>query len=290
MSGTGFPGRIPVSGTGLHRSGIAGIAVSGTGLDPGLPPRLARTGPTMPAVHTLDEPPERRARPDPGWALELRTDLSPGDPAVRATLDHWIATAALLAARPASPRTRLKLEDCRRIARELLDVLDGREPGEGTPERRRLLGLSSQGRLQALVSAFVCPRGTFVELLASAPWNLLGPDDPTDLRTVRGAGSALLRRLEERSRGRGHGGRLALLAENPRSRERYARLGFRLMRPTDRPLDLVPPGRAGWSASIRRVAAGTPGPEEERSPWLVLEPPEIAADAGAGASRLDRAG
>jgi hypothetical protein len=243
----------------------------------------------MPASHALDEPPERCARPDPGWALELRTDLSANDPAVRATLDHWIATAALLAARPVSPRTRLKLEDCRRITGELLDVVLGREPGEGTPEMRRLLGLASQGRLQALVSAFVCPRGTFVELLASAPWNLLGPDDPTDLRTVRGAGSALLARLEQRSRGRGHGGRLALLAENPRSRERYARLGFRLMGPGDRPLELVPPGRAGWSDSIRRVAAGRPGPEEERCPWLVLEPAAAAPSVRPG-EPLDRTG
>jgi GNAT superfamily N-acetyltransferase len=225
----------------------------------------------MPALHAIDEPPERSARPEPGWAHELRTDLSLGDPTVRATLEHWIATAAHLSARPVAPRTRLKLEDCRRIARELLDVLDGREPGEGTSERRRVLGLASGGRLQALVSAFVCPRGTFVELLASAPWNLLGPGDPTDLRSVRGAGSLLLARLEERSRRRGHAGRLALLAENPRSLERYARLGFRLMRPADRPLELVPRGQDGWSASIRRVAAGAPGPEEARSPWLVLD-------------------
>lgn len=230
----------------------------------------------MHASFALDEPPERRARPEPGWALDLRTDLSPGDPTVRETLETWIAAAEALAARPVTARTRLKLQDCRRIARELLDVLDGREPGEGTPEGRRLLALSAGGRIQALVSAFVCPRGTFVELLAAAPWNLLGPRDGADLRTVRGAGSALLRCLEERSRRRGHGGRLALFAENPRSLECYRRLGFRRMGPQDRPLELVPPGRDGWSPSIRQVADGHPGPEEAASPWLVLEPPAAA--------------
>lgn len=220
---------------------------------------------------SVEEPPEPSARPRSGWAFELCTDLSPGDPAVRATLQDWIATAAVLATRPLTPRTRLKLEDSQRIAEELAHVLANEEPGEGTPERRRLLGVTSRGQLQAIVSAFVCPRGTFVELLLAAPWNLLGPDDPCDLRTVRGAGAVLLARLEERSRERGCGGRLALMAENPRSLERYERLGFRRMCAADGPLELVPCGREGWSQSILRVARGSPGPEEERCPWMVLE-------------------
>jgi GNAT superfamily N-acetyltransferase len=220
---------------------------------------------------SVEEPPEPTAHPRAGWAFELCTDLSTSDPSVQATLQSWIATAAVLATRPLTPRTRLKLEDSRRIAEELAHVLANEEPGEGTPERRRLLGVTLHGQPQAIVTAFPCPRGTFVELLVAAPWNLLGPGDPCDLRTVRGAGAALLARLEARSRTRGCGGRLALMAENPRSRERYERLGFRRMCPADAPLELVPAGRDGWSPSILRVASGHPGPEEERCPWMVLE-------------------
>lgn len=226
----------------------------------------------MISIVSLDEPPERRARPDTGRAFEARADLSPRDPLVRATLQDWIAATAVLAERPVSPRTRLKLEDCRRIAQELVDVIDGLEPGEGTSDARRILAVTHRGRIQALAAVFLCPRSTFVELLAAAPWNLLAPDDPCDLRTARGAGTALLHAASERGTARGTGGRLALLAENPRSRERYERLGFRRMTPSDRPLSLVPPGPGGHSASIARVAAGTPGPEEEQSPWMVLDP------------------
>jgi hypothetical protein len=223
-----------------------------------------------------EEPPERRARPDSGRAFEVRADLSPSDPLVRATLQDWIAASAVLAERPVCQRTRLKLQDCRRIAAEIVDVIDGIEPGEGTADHRRILAVTHRGRIQALAAVFACPRGAFVELLAAAPWNLLAPDDPCDLRTVRGAGVALLDATAARSALRGTGGRVALMAENPRSRERYERLGFRRMTPADRPLTLVPPGAAGHSASIRRLANGTPGPEEEQSPWMVLEPAEPA--------------
>ena len=225
----------------------------------------------MISIVSPEEPPEQRARPEPGRAFEVRADLSPRDPAVRATLQDWIAASAVLAERPVSHRTRLKLEDCRRITGELLAVLAGDEPGEGTAEARRILAVSCRGRAQALASAFVCPRGTFVELLAAAPWNLLGPADPSDLRTVRGAGTALLHVIAERSAARGAGGRVALLAENPRSGQRYQRIGFRRMTPADLPLQLVPPGAHGHSPSIVRLATGAAGPEEERSPWMVLE-------------------
>jgi len=85
-------------------------------------------------------------------------------------------------------------------------------------------------------------------------------------------------RLTARSRARGTG-RLALLAENPRSLERYRRLGFRPMAPVDRPLELVPAGPDGHSVSVRRVADGRPGLEEARCPWLVLEARLAAARA-----------
>ncbi len=228
----------------------------------------------MIAEVSSEEPPERRARSTQGRAtFELLPLLSPRDPVVRSTLAGWLGAAEALAARPLSRRTRLKLDDCRRIGGELLRVLSGEEPGEGTSDARRVLAVSARGRIQALTSAFLCPRATFVELLVAAPWNLLAAEDPPDLRAARGAGAALLAALVERSRARGGGGRLALLAENPRSRERYERLGFRRMDPADRPLTLVPPGGAGFSPSILRLAAGSPGPEEERSPWMLLEPP-----------------
>src|SRR6266542_4844592 len=47
----------------------------------------------------------------------------------------------------------------------------------------------SRSRVRLATTRFACPRGTFVELLVTAPWNLLGPDDPRDPRTARGAGT-----------------------------------------------------------------------------------------------------
>ncbi len=143
---------------------------------------------------------------------------------------------------------------------------------------------TERGRVQALSSMFACPRATFVELLVSAPWNLLGPGDPPDPRTVRGAGTALVAAAARWSAARGCGGRVALQAENPRAAAFYARLGFRAIEISDEPLSLVPSGDRGWSPSILRVARGAPGPEEARSPWVVLDGRAASARAPAAAA------
>jgi hypothetical protein len=124
---------------------------------------------------------------------------------------------------------------------------------------------------------FACPRGTFVELLATAPWNLLGPTDPRDPRTVRGAGTALVQAARQWSARRGCGGAVALQAANARAAAFYERLGFRAMHAGDAPLSLVPPGDAGWSPSVLRLSRGHPGSEESASPWMLLEPRQAAA-------------
>jgi hypothetical protein len=49
-------------------------------------------------------------------------------------------------------------------------------------------------------------------------------------------------------------------------------MGFARMRPSDAPLSLVPQGDHGWSESILRLAKGRAGPEEEKSPWMLLDP------------------
>lgn len=111
-----------------------------------------------------------------------------------------------------------------------------------------------------------------IELLVTAPWNLLGPEDPPDPRTVRGAGTALVAAASTWSVARGCGGAVALQAATLRAATFYERLGFRRMHAADGPLGLVPSGASGWSPEILRVAAGQPGPKEHDMPWLYLEP------------------
>jgi hypothetical protein len=119
---------------------------------------------------------------------------------------------------------------------------------------------------------FACPRGTFIELLVTAPWNLLGPEDPPHFRSVRGAGTTLLAEAVAWSSSRQCGGRVALQAENPTAQAFYARMGFRPMRATDRPLSLLPRRPAGVSPSLVRLANGLEERPAEPSPWLVLAP------------------
>jgi GNAT superfamily N-acetyltransferase len=223
---------------------------------------------------THDEPDERRARPDHGRApFHIAVGLDAGDPALHATLRGWDWIARSLLSRGAvAPQTRPKLEDSRRIVGELQRVLAGDEPGEGTDAERHVVAAVADGRIQAAAALFACPQAVFVELIATAPWNLLAAGDPPDARSIRGAGSALLSFAERWSRESGRGGRLALQAENPRAFGIYERMGFQRMRPSDAPLALVPQGDHGWSESILRLAQGRAGPEEEKSPWMLLDP------------------
>jgi len=225
-----------------------------------------------------DEPLERRARKT-SPAVFRETSLSPDDPELSALLRGWDWVARSLLFRGVGPSTRVRLNDSRRIVGELLRVLGGQEGGEGTAPERLVRAAVQGGRVQAVASVFLCPRATFVELLASAPWNLLGPGDPTDPRTVRGAGLALLRDASALARASGGHGRVALQAENPRSLAYYERLGFARIRPSDGPLGLVPRGGTGWSPPVLRLARGEPGPQERSSPWLVLDPERLAATA-----------
>jgi hypothetical protein len=222
-----------------------------------------------------DEPPEPSARPIPGWAPFHVEHVSVADRGVTGTLEAWLRANQVIQRGRLCTLTRDRLADSGRICRELLHVLQGSEPGEGNGRERSLLAAHGFGRTQALATMFACPSGTFVELIATAPWNLLDPTDPRDPRTVRGAGSTLIRYAVEWSRRRGCYGRVALQAESPRTLRFYEHAGFRRMRPDDIPLALVPRGDLGWSPEIMRVARGCPGPAEERSPWLVRDPPEL---------------
>jgi GNAT superfamily N-acetyltransferase len=235
-------------------------------------------------VSTSEEPPSSLARAVPARAASPHcAALAPDDPAPRATLAAWLDAAAVLERRPLTARTRARLADFRVVAAELARVLDGVEDGEGRTSERTTYAATERGRVQALGSMFACPRATFVELLVSAPWNLLGPGDPPDPRTVRGAGTALVEVASRWSTARGCRGAVALQAATVRAAAFYERLGFRPMRADDDPLALVPSGERGWSASILRLAAGRPDVEERESPWMVLEPRAAAVAEAAGA-------
>ena len=177
------------------------------------------------------------------------------------------------------------LEDSRRIVGELLRVLLGDEEGEGVAEERLVRAAVTGDRIQAVTSLYLCPRAAFIELIASAPWNLFGPDDRPDSRTVRGAGHALVIHAAALSRASGSGGRVALQAENTRSLALYRRMGFTPIRPSDAPLALVPRGGHGWSPAVLRLARGAAGPEERRMPWLVRDPERLLDTPAASAPR-----
>jgi hypothetical protein len=220
---------------------------------------------------SLDDPHERCARADARAQLTLH-HLDPGDPLLCAGLAEWERLAtALLGAGDLGAETRPRIADDLRIIVELRNVLAGVEPGEGTARERELYGAFAQGRLQGICSLFVCPGGVFIELLASAPWNLLR-ESAAERRAVRGVGQALIAQAARLSFAAGHRGRVTLQAENPRCLHHYLRLGFEPMRPSDLPLTLVPRGAHGWSPEVLRVARGQLGPAERASPWLLLDP------------------
>lgn len=226
----------------------------------------------MIARRSPEDPPKPIARPSAGRAALRAEFVSADEPHWCAELESWIEGLAELERRPLTPVTRAKMQDSRRVVGELLRVLRRQEPGEGRPEERSLLAVRALGRVQALSTMFACPRGTFVELLVTAPWNLLGRGDPADPRTLHGAGTALVERAVAWSRRRGCAGRVALQAASLDALRFYERLGFRRLVPGDLPLSLVPPGERGWSPEVLRVANGTPGPDEERAPWVLVEP------------------
>jgi GNAT superfamily N-acetyltransferase len=228
----------------------------------------------MPASSpTPSEPPEPVARPVRGRASFAFDPLDPADPELLATLRAWDWIArSLLSGSAIAPSTRLRLEDERRIAGELARVLAGEEDGEGAEDARRVTVARHGGAIQGIVSWVPCRRAVFAELVATAPWNLLAPGDPPDRRAARGSGSALLQWLSHTSRRTGARGRVALQAENPRALAVYQRLGYAPMRPSDAPLANVPPGRAGWSDSVVRLARGRAEEGERRMPWMLYDP------------------
>jgi hypothetical protein len=220
---------------------------------------------------SLDDPARRCARqPRPAGFRIL--SLSPRDPQLGELLDDWNAATLALLARGVDPATRHRLEDSRRIVGELSRVLAGEEEGEGASAERLVRAAVARDRVQAVATLFICRRAAFIELLASAPWNLLGPDDPPDPRAIRGAGRVLIGHASALSRAAHAGGRVALQAENPRCVAFYERLGFFRMCPSDAPLALVPRGDKGWSPGVLRLARGAPGPDERRAPWMLLDP------------------
>jgi hypothetical protein len=238
---------------------------------------------------SFDDPEKRRARPvlQPGRAGFTIDPVSPSDPALNLALREWDWMARGLLARGAvSAQTRPNLEDSRRIVGELGRVLAGDEPGEGIQEHRSVFVARRIGCIQAAAALFASPRAVFVELVATAPWNLLGAADPPDARMVRGAGTALLQHASAWSLATGGGGRVSLQAENPRCRAYYEWLGFERMTAADEPYTLVPRGPRGFSEPVRRVAEGREGPDEQRSPWMLFDParPASVADRPRGSS------
>ena len=233
--------------------------------------------------NSSEEPPSSIARALAARAISFHcTTVPPEDRAPRAVLGAWLEAAEVLDRRSLSPRTRARLGDFRAVASELARVLDGTEDGEGrTSDRSVVVAVDDRGRVQGLCSMFACPGATFVELLVTAPWNVLGPEDPPDPRTVRGAGTALVEAASRWSVARGCGGAVALQAATLRAAEFYDRLGFRPMGAGDAPLRLVPPGERGWSASILRLATGRPERVERESPWMLLEARVARAEAPA---------
>jgi GNAT superfamily N-acetyltransferase len=229
-------------------------------------------------IASREEPHERSARaPSPARASLTLQHLDPGDAALRAALGEWERLArSLLGAGDLDAETRSRLADDLRIVEELSNVLAGAEPGEGRADERQVVAVHAAGRLQGVCSYFECTGGVFIELLATAPWNLLRHAGARDPRGAKGVGAALLAHAVELSRDAGHGGRLALQAENPRCLEHYLKLGFAPMAATDDPFSLVPRGERGWSAPVLRLARGQPGPEEQAAPWLVLDPARSA--------------
>jgi hypothetical protein len=223
-----------------------------------------------------EDPFERSARRYDARAAGFRIiSLTADAPELEATLRSWDWIARSLLSSGVSAPARLRLDDLRRILAELERVLHGEEDGEGTRDARLVRAAVARGHLQALTTVFLCRRAAFIELLASAPWNLLGPQGPdgrTDARAVHGAGCALIAEASALARQAGAGGRVALQAENPRSEALYQRLGFAPMRPSDAPLALVPRGGKGWSPPVLRLARGEPGPDERRMPWLIRDP------------------
>ena len=228
-----------------------------------------------------EEPPSSSARALQARATSIVTlQVELPAPLAQTTLRAWLEAIPLLERRDLTAATRARLGDARRITEELSNVLAGVEPGEGCASERTLHLALARDRVQGVCSMFACPRGTFIELLVSAPWNVLGPKDPPDPRCVRGAGTALIEAASTWSARRGCGGRVALQSDNPRAVAFYERLGFHRMTRADDPLSVVPRGERGWSPAVVRVAQGQPGVEEERSPWLVLERRQATTVAG----------
>ena len=227
-----------------------------------------RRSPARPMIATsFEDPAERIARPAPGVGFTILT-VDARDGALAAELTAWRVIAMALAAREEAAATRVRLEDDHRIVGELADSLAGAEARE---DRRYLVAVAT-GRVQAVCALFDCAGGAFVELVATAPWNLVRRAQP-DPRAAPGAGAALVAAAERRARARGCGGRVALQAENARARHAYERLGFAAMQSSDVPLALVPPGEVGWwSDSIARLARGCPAPEDVLAPWMPRDP------------------
>jgi GNAT superfamily N-acetyltransferase len=247
-------------------------------------PEATSNGAFVPAISsTSEDPPSPLARAVDARAVPIVCiTVHPRDETTRATLQAWLDAIPVLGRRELSAPTRARLADSAAICAELARVLDGTEAGEGRAAERTLHVVTARGRVHGICSMFACPRGTFVELLVTAPWNVLGAEDPSDPRTVRGAGTALVAAASSWSERRGCGGAVALQAATLRAAAFYERLGFRPMGSDDQPLSLVPPGEGGWSASILRLARGRPDAEERRSPWMLLEPSRARATPADG--------
>ena len=192
--------------------------------------------------------------------------------AARRTLETWLQAIGIISLRRLTTTTLLRLEDAKEVGGELSRVLDGLEAGDGPGAERVLVRAECRGHTQAVCSMFARRLGTQIECLVAAPWNLLRAGDPADLRTIRGAGTALVLAAVAWSQHRGCGGKVSLQAANARALAFYERLGFRRVSARHDPLalGLLPP--AGERAELHAAAGGERDRSAPWDPWMVFDP------------------
>jgi hypothetical protein len=160
---------------------------------------------------------------EPPPASRRRLPVSrPGRGAIESILRSWrSATATLLARSVITATARETIECQKRLCDEMFEWIlpGGVPPGD-------FLVATADGVPQGIAAVEVLERSLFIHYLVSAPWNALTAGDLADLRTTRGACSALIVKAVQRSAGLGFAGRVSLEAINDRCRAIYQHLGF----------------------------------------------------------------
>jgi hypothetical protein len=148
----------------------------------------------------------------------------------------WRSAAAALRARPRLSVAARETIECQRALFEELCAC-------GSSFELRVA--TADGLPQGIAALEPLEQTVFIHYLISAPWNALTVSDVTDLRTMRGACSALIADAVRRSAASGRGGLVSLEAVNDRCAAIYRHLGFsRIDLPRTYPADLYQPAEA----------------------------------------------